>query len=63
MYFLLLVVGMFGLAKGSLTYVHMLELAPTRMSGTLHTLGGMCTSLFTFVGVAFFYFVPNARLC
>ncbi|CAI2365215.1 unnamed protein product [Moneuplotes crassus] len=61
-YLLVIPIGMFGLAKGALTYLQMLELVPSRLNSVLHTFGGLVASLFTFSATAFFYFVPNARL-
>ena len=40
----------------------MLELAPERLRGTLHTIGSISMGFFGMLNVAFFYFVTNASL-
>ncbi len=61
-YVMMVPVGIFGLTKGALTYLLMLEFVPSRLNGTLHTVGGICTSFICFAAIAFFYFVDNVRL-
>lgn len=59
---MLIPIGIFSLAKGSLTYMHMLELVPSHLRGNLHTISQVVTSSICIISILFFYFVPNAKL-
>mmetsp|Transcript_22066 Transcript_22066/g.19632 ORF Transcript_22066/g.19632 Transcript_22066/m.19632 type:complete len:159 (-) Transcript_22066:612-1088(-) len=62
LYMVIVPVGIFSLSKGSLVYLHMLELAPQRLRGTLHTLSSISAGVFGIIAIGFFYLVPDSKL-